>query len=263
MNKRTQQLKKILGDNKSGSSDILLKLKKYILKNLNDEKYIRKVIDEAEKHLSHFASIKNFLKELKNEIRKSNANKLELFLKNSIELQENEIYNLYERNKKYLIRQRSITTLSYSKSLLEVLKLWYRENPGLKIFVLESRPMFEGRIFAKELIKVGFNCTLLTDAMMNYAVTNSDAVIIGADQILKNGNIVNKVGSYPLSLCAKEKKKPFYVVATKDKFINSERFVPEQKNFSEVWNYKNEKLSIINFYFEVIPKKFITKILTD
>lgn len=263
MNKRSQQLNRILSDNKSGSSEILLRLKKYILKNIYDERYVRTIIDEAEKKLFHFASINNFLKKLKNEIRKSDYHKLEKFLKKSIQLQEKEINNLFERNRKYLIRQKSITTLSYSKSLLEVLKLLYKENPGLKIFIMESRPMYEGRIFAKELIKVGFDCTILIDAMMSYAVANSDAVIVGADQILKNGNVVNKVGSYALSLCAKEMKKPFYVVATKDKIINSRRFVPEQKNFSEVWNYKNKKLRVINFYFEVIPKKLITKILTD
>ncbi|MFN3694838.1 MAG: hypothetical protein ACK4UV_07500, partial [Ignavibacterium sp.] len=226
-----------------------------------DEKYLKFTIAEAENHLQHFASVKNFLKELKSELKKSDLTQLKLFLEYSILAQTKEIELLFERNKKYLMKFKVLTTLSYSKTLLEIFKLWYKENPALKIFILESRPMLEGRIFAKELIKIGFTCNLIVDAMMNYAVQNSDAVIIGTDQILKNGNIVNKVGSYPLALCAIENNKPFIVIATKDKFINSIRFTDSKKPENEVWNYKHTKLQIENFYFEEIPAKYISKII--
>ncbi|MFN3872301.1 MAG: hypothetical protein ACK4R9_04810 [Ignavibacterium sp.] len=261
MKKQFQKLNKILSDNKSGSAEILLKLKKHILKNLNDEKYLKLTIAEAENHLQHFASVKNFLKELKSELKKSDLTQLKLFLEYSILAQTKEIELLFERNKKYLMKFKVLTTLSYSKTLLELLKLWYKENPALKIFILESRPMLEGRIFAKELIKIGFHCHLVVDATMNFAVQNSDAVVIGADQILKNGNVVNKVGSFPLALCAKENKKPFIVIATKNKFMNSIRFTDSKKPDNEVWNYKHTKLQITNFYFEEIPANYISKII--
>ena len=261
MKKQFQKLNKILSDNKSGSAEILLKLKKHILKNLNDEKYLKLTIAEAENHLQHFASVKNFLKELKSELKKSDLTQLKLFLEYSILAQTKEIELLFERNKKYLMKFKVLTTLSYSKTLLELLKLWYKENTALKIFILESRPMLEGRIFAKELIKIGFHCHLVVDATMNFAVQNSDAVVIGADQILKNGNVVNKVGSFPLALCAKENKKPFIVIATKNKFMNSNKFTSEKKPQYEVWNYKHTKLQITNFYFEEIPAKYISKII--
>lgn len=262
MKKQLQKLNKIISDNKSGSAEILLKLKKHILKNLNDEKYLKLTIAEAENHLKHFASVNNFLKELKTEMKKSGLTQLKLFLENSILAQSKEIELLFERNKKYLMKFNILTTLSYSKTLLEIFKLWYKEYPALKVFILESRPMLEGRIFAKELIKIGFNCHLGVDAMMNYAVNNSDAVIIGADQILRNGNIVNKVGSYPLALCAKENNKPFIVIATRDKFINSTGFTYSKKPENEVWNFKHTKLQIENFYFEEIPAKYISKIIS-
>lgn len=263
MNSRTQQLNKILKDNKSGSSEILLKLKKLILKNLNDKEFIRIIISNADTQLSNFASVKNFLKEIKSELKNSELSGLKSFLENSIIKQEKQIDILFEQNKRFLLKFSSITTLSYSKTLLELFKRWYNENPNLKIFILESRPMLEGRLFAKELIKIGFNCELIVDASMNYAVANSDAVIIGADQVLKNGNIINKIGSYPIALCAKEKNKPFLVIATQDKFINSTKFVSEQKPEIEVWNYNHQKLKLTNFYFEEIPSKYIKKIIRD
>lgn len=262
MKKQLQELNKIISDNKSGSAQILLNLKKHILKNPDDEDYLRFVITEAENHLNHFASVKNFLMELKSELKKSDLKQLRLFLENSILAQTKETEFLFEKNKKYLKKFKVLTTLSYSKTLLEILKVWYKENPSLEIFILESRPMFEGRIFAKELIKIGFNCNLVVDAMMNYAVQNSDAVIIGADQILKNGNVVNKVGSFPLALCANVNRKPFIVIATKDKFINSTRFTDSKRPEYEVWNYKHAKIQITNFYFEEIPAKYISKTIS-
>ncbi|AFH49519.1 Translation initiation factor subunit 2B [Ignavibacterium album JCM 16511] len=262
MKNGNQQLNKILNDNKSGSSQVLLNLKKYILRNLYDKEFIEEILLKAASKLNHFASVRNFLRELKSELKKSELPQLKSFLEESILSQEREIEFLFQRNKKYLIKFNSITTLSYSKTLLEVLKLWFEENPKLKIFVLESRPMLEGRLFVKELIKIGFNCELIADAAMNYAVSYSDAVVVGADQILNNGNVVNKIGSYPLALCAKENKKPFIVIATKDKFIHSDKFIPKKKSESEIWNFRHRKLKLTNFYFEEIPKKFITKIFS-
>uniref|UniRef100_A0A832G6D8 Uncharacterized protein n=1 Tax=Ignavibacterium album TaxID=591197 RepID=A0A832G6D8_9BACT len=259
--KRTEELNKILGDNRSGSLEILLKLKKHFLKYSSDKEHLLNSVRNAEVKLKQFPAIRSFLKELKNELKKSNHIQLTKFLELSISEQEYLILNLFERHKSTLLKYQKITTISFSRTLNEIFKLCYKENPKLEIFVLESRPMYEGRNFVKELIKHRIKCHLTVDAMMNFAVQNSDCVIIGADQILMNGNVVNKIGSYPLALCAKAAKKPFYVLATKDKFINSNKFIPDNYPSQEICDFKNPYLRITNQYFEVIPKELITKTL--
>lgn len=254
-----KELNKIINDKKSGSLEILLRLKKHLMKFVSDEAYIKSVIEISGKKLHHFPAIQNFLKKLKKELKNFNQNEIKEYLKKSIDEQENSIKNLFERNKKLLLKNSVITTISFSKTLLEIFKLWYKENPDLKIFITESRPNNEGKLLAKKLINLGINCHLIVDAMINYAVQKSDCVIIGADQILKNGNVVNKIGSYPLALCAKTNKKPFYVIATKDKITNKSIFIPEEYSSDEIWKYKNSKLQITNHYFEVVPKNLITK----
>lgn len=261
MELQTKELNKILSDNKSGSLEILLKLKKHFLKYSSDKEYLMHSIRNAEAKLKHFPAIQNFLTELKKEFKKRNQFQLTKFLELSISEQEHSILNLFEQHKSTLLKYQKITTISFSRTLLEIFKLCFKENPKLEIFVLESRPMFEGRNCAKELIKHGIKCHLTIDAMMNFTVQNSDCAIIGADQILMNGNVVNKIGSYPLALCAKAAKKPFYVLATKDKFINSNKFIPDNYPSQEIWNYKNRYLKITNQYFEVVPKELITKTL--
>lgn len=263
MNKNSDQLKKILTDNKSGSYQILLNLKMHFLKNVDDIEYLKKSIQVAGKSLKHFAAIDTFLKVLGKKLKSNNPSLIRLFLSESINYQKNQILFLFEKNKSLLLKFNTITTISFSKTLLEIFELLHKSNPGLKIYILESRPMLEGRNLAKQLIKTGIECIYIVDAMMNYAVKNSDAVIVGADQILKNGSIVNKIGSYLLALCAKELNKPYYVIATNDKFINSVKFHPKFENQNEVWNYKNKDLKILNTYFELVPKELITRILSN
>lgn len=261
MKVRSKEINKILNDNTSGSLEILLKLKKHFLKYSFDKDYLIKSTNIAEAKLIHFPAIQNFLKVFKRELKKSNLIQLKKFLQLTISEQENSINDLFERHKSTLLKYHKITTISFSRTVLEIIKLWYKENPRLEIFVLESRPMFEGRNFVKELIKCGIKCNLIVDAMMNYAIQKSDCVIIGADQILKNGNVVNKIGSYPLALCTKAAKKPFYILSTKDKVIKANTFTNSEYSSKEIWNYKNRHLKITNQYFEIVPKNLITKTL--
>lgn len=258
---REKELNNIINDKKSGSLDILLRLKKHLMKVCSDEAYMKYVIEVSENKLNHFTAVQNFLKDLKKVFKNFNQKELKIYLKKSVDEQENSIQNLFERNKKLLMKNRVITTISFSKTLLEIFKLLYKENPELKVFITESRPNYEGKLLAKKLIKEEVNSHLIVDAMMNYAVQKSDCIIIGADQILKNGNVVNKTGSYPLALCAKANKKPFYVIATKDKITKKNKYFPTEYSSDEIWEYKNSKLQITNYYFEEIPKNLITKIL--
>ena len=40
-----------------------------------------------------------------------------------------------------------------------------------------------------------------------------DLVVVGADRIARNGDVANKVGTYPLAVLAREHRIPFYVAA--------------------------------------------------
>jgi translation initiation factor eIF-2B subunit delta len=116
---------------------------------------------------------------------------------------------------------------------------------------------------AKELAATGIKVELIIDAMMGIYVNEVDAAIIGADVVLKNGNVVNKTGSKALAVLCKEKKKPFYVVTTKSKVSKENIFKPKKQNPNEVWDDSVKNISVSNIYFEEIERKLITNIFTD
>jgi translation initiation factor 2B subunit (eIF-2B alpha/beta/delta family) len=157
----------------------------------------------------------------------------------------------------------TLITLSRSGTLLNILRFWYKKNKKIKIIVCESRPKYEGRLLAQDLLNAGIKVELITDAMMSLFVAKSDAAIIGTDSVLRNKNVINKVGSKSLALFCKEHKKPFYVVTTSSKYSDKKSFKPKNENPDEIWKKQHQKLKVNNIYFEEIENKLITRIITD
>lgn len=43
-------------------------------------------------------------------------------------------------------------------------------------------------------------------------------MLVGAEGVVENGGVINKLGTYQIALCAKSLNKPFYVAAESYKF---------------------------------------------
>ena len=96
-------------------------------------------------------------------------------------------------------------------------------DAGYKVTVYadETRPYQQGsRLTAWEMQEEKITCYIIAEGMSAWLFQNRkiDAVIVGADRIAPNGDTANKIGTYALSIVAKENKVPFYVAATKTSF---------------------------------------------
>lgn len=49
-------------------------------------------------------------------------------------------------------------------------------------------------------------------------VLRVDLVLVGAEGVVENGGVINKLGTYQIAVCAKSLNKPFYVAAESYKF---------------------------------------------
>jgi methylthioribose-1-phosphate isomerase len=80
--------------------------------------------------------------------------------------------------------------------------------------VAETRPGFEGsRIAAWELREAGVPHVVVTDAAApgRIAAGEVDAVLVGADRVLADGDVIAVAGTYPLALAASAARIPFIV----------------------------------------------------
>ena len=106
-----------------------------------------------------------------------------------------------------------VLTLSRSGTVRETIA---RLDPE-RVYVAESRPGGEGREVAESLVG-GRSATLLTDATVAHALAAEpvDAVLVGADAVLPDGRVVNKVGTRGAALAADREGVRAVVVAARD-----------------------------------------------
>jgi ribose 1,5-bisphosphate isomerase len=159
----------------------------------------------------------------------------------------------------------TIMTHSLSGTVLEVLKNCLSRIDH--IIVLEGRPRYEGREVARELSTGNASITLITDAQADIFLPQCHAVVVGADSILANGDILNKAGTALLAWAAHGHRIPFYVLCETLK-ISPHRWTGdlaqlEEKESTEVLEQPIPGVSARNFYFDRTLSRLITGVITE
>src|SRR5205085_9509666 len=99
-----------------------------------------------------------------------------------------------------------------------------------------------------------------------------DRVVVGADRVAANGDVVNKVGTYPLAVLARRHDVPFVVVvpmSTIDPSAPSGDSVPiEERDPAEVTTVLGTAVApqgaaAANFAFDATPHDLVTAIVTE
>ena len=115
----------------------------------------------------------------------------------------------------------------------------------------------------KLFLNENIDTELIVEAQIPDYVKNIDLALIGADKILANGNVINKIGSKVLCLSCKFYNKPVYVLPDISKFSDELEFSQINHPKNEIWQNSPELVSISNYYFEEIDKELITEIISE
>lgn len=151
----------------------------------------------------------------------------------------------------------------------------HKKGRRFKVYADETRPLLQGaRLTAWELRQAGIDVTVICDNMAGWLMKQGriNAVITGADRIAANGDTANKIGTYSLSILAREHKIPFYIAApssTFDMSIKSGAEIPiEQRAGDEVRSFAGTQtapggVDVYNPAFDVTEARDITAIITE
>ncbi|MFC1651157.1 S-methyl-5-thioribose-1-phosphate isomerase [Candidatus Latescibacterota bacterium] len=149
------------------------------------------------------------------------------------------------------------------------------EGKKICVYADETRPLLQGgRLTAWELSKNSIPVTVICDNMAAQVLRcgKIDHVIVGADRIASNGDTANKIGTYGLSISAKEHYVPFYVAAPLTSFdfsLKSGReIVIEERDAAEIyslWDLDSapDGVSFYNPAFDVTPAENISAIISE
>jgi methylthioribose-1-phosphate isomerase len=139
------------------------------------------------------------------------------------------------------------------------------------VYLDETRPLLQGaRLTAWELAQMGAQHTVVVDSAGPTVIARglADAVVVGADRIAANGDVVNKIGTYPLALAAARAGIPFVVAApesTIDQATPSGADVEiEIRDAAEILHPDSpDATGALNYAFDVTPADLVTAIVTD
>jgi methylthioribose-1-phosphate isomerase len=168
----------------------------------------------------------------------------------------------------------SLATVEWGTALGVVRELHRRRRLG-RVYVDETRPLLQGsRLTAWELDRLGIDYRVVVDSAGPTVIARGlvDAAVVGADRIAANGDVVNKVGTYPLALACARAGVPFLVAApesTIDEATPTGLGVEiETRADAEVIEWSGVRVApvgarALNLAFDVTPADLVTAIVTE
>jgi len=166
---------------------------------------------------------------------------------------------------KRLIKKNSvILTHCHSSNVTEILKT---AKPRIKsVFCTETRPKYQGRITAKELLSAGLKVRMTVDSAIANYVRKADYCFIGCD-VISSTFLINKVGSRMISILCDKYDVPLYVCSLSYKFepesLEGVGTDVELRSPKEVWDKAPRKLKILNPAFDVVDFEGVTGFVTE
>ena len=244
------------------------KNKKEFLKELSGAKEILFVSRETEPLMRNavrwiISQVERSGKERVKELAEIVSSASQQFLKNLEDSKE----KIAEIGARRIKNDSVILTHCHSSTVTYLLKRAKQEGKSFEVICTETRPIFQGRLTAKEMLELGVKTTLIVDSAARFFMNQVDFVIVGADAITSQGNVINKIGTSMIALVAQEARTPFYVVSELLKFdpvtMYGDYEKIEERKPNEIWELPPKNLIIRNPAFDVTRRDFIHGIICE
>ncbi|MEM4640991.1 MAG: hypothetical protein QXW65_00505 [Candidatus Pacearchaeota archaeon] len=155
----------------------------------------------------------------------------------------------------------------HSSTVISILKEAKQQGKRFQVYNTETRPNFQGRITAKELLKMKIPVTMFVDSAATLALKKASLFLFGVDAITSTGSVINKIGNKMMAEMAHKYEVPCYACTFSWKFDPKTTLGKieklETRKASEVWKNKPKGLKINNVIFEEIPSELITGIISE
>ncbi len=168
----------------------------------------------------------------------------------------------------------ALATAGYGTAL-GVVRAARAAGKQIAVYADETRPFLQGaRLTAWELHKDRIPVTVIADNMAGTVLRSGriDCVIVGTDRTAANGDVANKIGTYPLAVMARRHDVPFYVAAPLSSIdlacASGEQIPIEERAPKELAEFAGKAVTprgvgVFNPAFDVTPAELVTAIITE
>ena len=278
INKIQKSLTELKEDNTSGANELInkaldiLKYQAEIIANQSEDiqdviiKLSKKIINSRPSMAPLINTIGYIIQNLEVITKKDILYRIEQFKRDKLKIEKALVNNFNEFIFSNTKEIHKIMLISYSSTIIQLLN--HLKDRNFELFIMESRPLFEGYQTAK-ILSSNFQTHLIIDAAIGIFMDQMDLILIGIDSILKDGSIINKIGTFPLAVVANEKRIDVYAVGDSLKYNLKSHFglkvEIEEKPEEEVFKLETSERNLIvhNYYFDITPPKYIKGIISD
>ncbi|MFN3910335.1 MAG: translation initiation factor eIF-2B [Candidatus Anstonellaceae archaeon] len=201
------------------------------------------------------------------------------FEKKLLDMMDEEIEKIAQIGSSLIKDGSRILVHCHSNTVVKILQDCADKNKNIIVSCLETRPLFQGRLTARELAESGIKTELYVDGAVGSIIQKQDLVLVGADAITAEGDLINKIGTFTVAQIAKYNQVKFFSCAELFKYDPLTRLgieeIIEERDVQEVWGdglYQKEKsqaypipknLKIYNYSFDRTPASFINAYITE
>lgn len=171
-------------------------------------------------------------------------------------LSKEKIYHFFQWSLK---NNMTILVHGYSMSIVHSLIKSRKQGKTFKVYITKGQADNSGEMMKEELRKNDIECHVIFDLAIAFYMKDIDCVLVGANAVCENGGIINKIGTFTLAICAKNFKKPFYVMADSLKFLKM--YPIDQSDIAKSLSKYSIEEDMISCDFT--PPEFITLLFTD
>jgi methylthioribose-1-phosphate isomerase len=168
----------------------------------------------------------------------------------------------------------ALATAGYGTAL-GVVRAAREQGKQVAVFADETRPFLQGsRLTAWELHKDRIPVTVIADNMAGSVLQSGEVscVIVGTDRTAANGDVANKIGTYPLAVLARRHNVPFYVAAPLSSIdfncVDGSHIPIEERAAKELTEFRGKPITpkgvaVFNPAFDVTPAELVSAIITE
>lgn len=165
---------------------------------------------------------------------------------------------------------RILTHCNVSGEMVLIGRCCRQQGKQIAFYATETRPYLQGRLTAWELHADKLPVTLVADNAVGALFSSGviDRVIVGSDRSARNGDIVNKVGTYQIAVLAKHFGVPFYALSQETgKTATGKEIILEERDPEEILFFRGKRIfpeGVSASYpaFDLTPATYITRLIT-
>ena len=171
-----------------------------------------------------------------------------------------------------------LLTFANSSTIQRTFEEAWKRGKQFKAIVVDSRPLFEGKLLVRHLIRLGIEVEYCLLHALSHQIRKATKVFLGAHAMMSNGRLYSRCGTALVAMTAKDADLPVIVCCESVKFsdrvaldsvaINEiappDELIEQDDEDSPLAKWRDTpNLQLLNLMYDLTPAEYIDMVMTE